>query len=108
METKSLKEFERSIVKNFLDVIVLAKLRRSSAFSGYDVMEFIQKRFGLLLSSGTVYSLLYSMERNGMIRGEWIDGKRKYVLTEVGMGKIDAVLNSKEDIQRFMQTLLEG
>jgi DNA-binding PadR family transcriptional regulator len=86
----------------------LAKLRRSSALSGYDAMEFVQKKFGLLLSSGTVYSLLYSMERNDLIRGEWIDGKRKYVLTEVGMGKIDAVLNSKEDIQRFMQTLLEG
>lgn len=108
METKSLKEFERSIVKNFLDVIVLAKLRRSIALSGYDVMEFVQKKFGIMLSSGTVYSLLYSMERNDVIGGEWIDGKRKYVLTETGKGKIDAVLNSKEDIQRFMQSLLEG
>jgi DNA-binding PadR family transcriptional regulator len=108
VETKSLREFERNIVKNFLDVIILAMLKHSSALSGYDVMEHIQKKFGLLLSSGTVYSLLYSMERNGMIRGELIDGKRKYVLTKAGMSKIDAVLNSREDIQRFMLTLLES
>jgi DNA-binding PadR family transcriptional regulator len=35
--------------------------------SGCDVMSFIDSKFHLLVSSGTVFSLLYSLGRNGVI-----------------------------------------
>lgn len=51
------------IIKNFMDIILLAELRNASV-SGYDVTSFIHSKFNLLVSSGTVHSLLYSLERN--------------------------------------------
>ena len=105
MKSEILEETQKSMVRNFLDIIVLAELRNSSPLSGYDVIDFVYKKFDALISSGTVYSLLYSMERKGLIEGELTGGKRVYVLTDKGTNAINALLKSKEEIQRFLGTL---
>ena len=94
------------MVKSFLDTIVLAKLReQDSPMSGYDVITLIHKKFGILVSSGTVYALLYSMERDGLIRGRLSQRKRVYMLTEKGEKKIKALLEAKEKILGLMVNL---
>jgi len=105
LKSEILEETRKSMVRNFLDIIVLAELRNSSPLSGYDVIDFVYKKFDALISSGTVYSLLYSMERKGLIEGELTGGKRVYVLTDKGTNAINALLKSKEEIQRFLGTL---
>ena len=40
----------------------------NDALSGYAVISFIHNRFHLLVSSGTIYSLPYPLERNGLLR----------------------------------------
>jgi len=60
-----------------MDIIILAELR-NEPMSGYDVISFIHNKFHLLVSSGTVYSLLYSLERNDLIKGTWDKRKRVY------------------------------
>ncbi|MGB9914944.1 MAG: PadR family transcriptional regulator [Candidatus Bathyarchaeales archaeon] len=57
---------------------------RNGPLSGYDVIAYIHNKFNLLVSSGTVYSLLYSLERNGLVEGVWDERKRVYKLTEKG------------------------
>ena len=108
MENKVVKEMEREIINHFLNVIVLAELRHSTSLSGYDAIGFIHKRFDVLVSAGTVYSLLYSLERKGLVKGELTQGKRVYVLTEKGEDTIDTILRSKEEVLRFTRTILEG
>jgi DNA-binding PadR family transcriptional regulator len=108
LESKILKEMQRSMVKFFLDIIILAELRNSDPVSGYDVMDFVHKKFGFLISPGTVYSVLYSMERKGLIKCAGIQTKRVYALNEKGAEKIDALSNSKEEIQRFMGVCIGG
>jgi len=65
-----IKEMHGRIVKNFMDILIMAELK-DSPMSGYDVISFIHKKFRLLVSSGTVYSLLYSLERDGFIEGKF-------------------------------------
>ena len=108
MENKVMKELLKALINNFLYVIVLAELRHSISLSGYDAIGFIHKRFDVLVSAGTVYSLLYSLERRGLVKGELNQGKRVYVLTEKGEDTIDTILRSKEEILRFTRTILEG
>ncbi len=74
--------------------------------SGYDIIGFIHNKFRMLVSSGTVYSLLYSMEREGLIKGRWNQRKRVYMLTEKGEETIKAVLNAKNEIQSLVKRLL--
>jgi DNA-binding PadR family transcriptional regulator len=105
LKSEIVEETQKSMIKNFLDIIVLAELRKSSPLSGYDVLDLIHKKFDVLISSGTIYSVLYSMERKGLIEGELTEGKRVYALTEKGTNAVSAFLKSKEELQRFLGTL---
>jgi len=95
--------YER-IVKNFMDVLVMVELR-DNPLSGYDVISLIHKKFNLLVSSGTVYSLLYSLERDGLIEGKLNDRKRVYVLTDKGEKTISAIMTANDQIQSIMTNL---
>jgi DNA-binding PadR family transcriptional regulator len=106
MEGRILKKMHERIVKNFMDIIIMAELR-NGALSGYDVISYIHNKFNLLVSSGTVYSLLYSLERNGLVEGVWDERKRIYRLTEKGEKTIETTLNANEKIKGFMSSLLK-
>lgn len=106
LETDVLKKMHRRIIKGFLDVLVLTELRKG-VMSGYDIIGFIHKKFRILVSSGTVYSLLYSLEREGLIEGRWNHRKRVYKLTDKGEETIRAILNANNDIQYLVRNLLK-
>jgi DNA-binding PadR family transcriptional regulator len=106
LEGKILKKMHERIIKNFMDIIILAELR-NGPLSGYDVISFIHNKFHLLVSSGTVYSLLYSLERNGLIEGTWNERKRVYQLTEKGRKTIETILSANDKIKNFITGLLK-
>jgi DNA-binding PadR family transcriptional regulator len=106
LEGKVLRKLHERIIKNFMDIIILAELRKGP-MSGYDVISFIHNKFNLLVSSGTVYSLLYSLERNGLIEGSWDERKRVYRLTEKGAKTIETILNANDKIKNFITNLLK-
>lgn len=89
-----------------MDIIIVAELRNRS-MSGYDVISFIHNKFHLLVSSGTVYSLLYSLERNGLIAGTWNERKRVDKPTEKGQKTIETILNANDKIRSFITNILK-
>jgi DNA-binding PadR family transcriptional regulator len=105
LESEVLKRMHRRMVKSFMDILILAELR-NSPMSGYDVIAYVHNKFGILVSSGTVYSLLYSMERDNLIRGIWAKRKRVYELTEKGERNIETILNANDKIKTLMTNLL--
>jgi DNA-binding PadR family transcriptional regulator len=105
LEGRILKRMHERIIKNFMDIIIMAELK-TGPLSGYDVISFIHNKFHLLVSSGTVYSLLYSLERNGLIEGAWNERKRVYKLTEKGERTIETVLSANDKIKNFITGLL--
>jgi len=105
-EARIIKKMHERVIKSFMDTIIMAELQKGS-ISGYDIISYIHSRFGFLVSSGTVYSLLYSLERNGLVEGLWIERKRVYKLTEKGTQTIAIILNSHDKIKSFMTTILK-
>ena len=105
LEGKILKKMHERIIKNFMDIIILAELR-NRPMSGYDVISFIHNKFHLLVSSGTVYSLLYSLERNGLIEGTWNERKRVYKPTDKGIKTTETILNANDKIKNFIINIL--
>ncbi len=106
LESKTLKKIHERIIKNFMDIIIMTELRNES-LSGYDFISYIHNKFNLLVSSGTVYSLLYSLERNGLIEGVWEERKRVYKLTEKGEKTINTMLGASDKIKGFMTNILK-
>jgi DNA-binding PadR family transcriptional regulator len=107
MEGKILRKIHERIIKNFMDVIIMTELRNGS-LSGYDFISYIHNKFNLLVSSGTVYSLLYSLERNGLIEGVWEERKRVYKLTQKGDKTINTMLGASDKIKGFMANILRS
>jgi len=106
LEGRILKKMHERIIKNFMDIIIMTELRNGS-LSGYDVISYIHNKFNLLVSSGTVYSLLYSLERNGLVEGVWEERKRVYKLTEKGEKTIETLLSASDKIKGFMANILK-
>jgi DNA-binding PadR family transcriptional regulator len=107
LEGRILKKMHERIIKNFMDIIIMTELRNGS-LSGYDVISYIHNKFNLLVSSGTVYSLLYSLERNGLVEGIWEERKRVYKLTAKGENTIDTLLGASDKIKGFMANILKA
>ena len=107
MEAKILKSMHERIIKSFMDIIILSELR-NRPMSGYDVISYIHNKFRLLVSSGTVYSLLYSLERQGLIQGTWNERKRVYTLTDKGRKTIETILNANDKIKSFLLNLMKS
>lgn len=94
-------------MRNFLDALILLELKESP-LSGYDVISFVHKRFGVLVSSGTVYSCLYHLEREGLIKGEWFPRKRVYTLTDKGKKSANDLFHTKDKILTLVANLFKG
>ena len=107
IEGRILKKMHERIIKNFMDIIIMTELRNGS-LSGYDVISYIHNKFNLLVSSGTVYSLLYSLERNSLVEGVWEERKRVYKLTQKGEKTINTLLEASDKIKVFMSNILKA
>ena len=93
------------VVKNFLDIIFLAELKKSAPLSAYSLMNIVNKKFSFQISAGTIYALLYSMERGDLVKGQTTSIKRIYKLTEKGTEVIDSILKSKEKIFNYTRNI---
>ncbi|MEM2342173.1 MAG: PadR family transcriptional regulator [Candidatus Bathyarchaeia archaeon] len=95
------------ITRDFMDIIILLEILKSP-LSGYDIITTIYRKFNFLISSGTVYSTLYALEREGLIKGVKRDRKRVYVLTRKGEIFIENVLAMQENIENLISKIFGG
>jgi DNA-binding PadR family transcriptional regulator len=85
-----------------MDIIILKHLKNNHPMSGYDVIKYLHRKFHMLPSSGTVYSLLYALERQKLIEGRIDNGKRVYKLTSQGEKLLKNICTAKNNIQSFL------
>jgi DNA-binding PadR family transcriptional regulator len=107
MPSKIVENLRRRTIKTFMDMLVLAELKEKP-LSGYDIITLIHKRFNVLVSSGTVYSLLYSLERKSLVTADMDQRKRVYTLTEKGKQTLETVGRANEEINDLVQSLISS
>ena len=100
------KIIERHL-KAFLDIVILAILNGGS-MHGYKIIAAIHKEFGILLSPGSLYPLLHSIEDDKLIESTLDRGKVVYRITPAGkekFGKAFAAYNfSIQKMLHFVKT----
>jgi len=79
-----------SMIKTFLDIIVLAMLNGEPIY-GYKLIGELHKAFGVLLSPGTLYPLLYHLKKEGFIEVKPLKRRKLYCLTDKGQIKVHAI-----------------
>ena len=80
---------------------------KEGAVSGYDVLTYFHRKFGFIVSAGTVYSILYSMERDGLIKAQQEDRRRIYSLTTKGEATVKAIHQSPNILDNSFTELLK-
>lgn len=93
-------------VRSFLDIIVMAILDDAPSH-GYDIIATIHKEFGVLLSPGTIYPLLYSLKSNGSIESSNIGSKILYRISPKGKQKYASAVSSFRSITENMSNLVK-
>ena len=101
---KLIEKLRKRVIQNFMDIMILTEIKKRS-LSGYDVIGLVHNKFGVLMDSGTVYSLLYSLERDGLIKGVWNQRKRVYQLTENGEQNIKVITKANQEVQNFLRSV---
>ena len=107
MVSKIVENLRRRAIKTFMDMLILSELREKP-LSGYDIIGLVHKRFNVLVSSGTVYSLLYSLERKGLVTADLDNRKRVYTLTDKGAETLETVGRANAEINGLVQNLISG
>ncbi|RLI06491.1 hypothetical protein DRO22_00790 [Candidatus Bathyarchaeota archaeon] len=101
-----LQQLRKRTIKNFMDFLILLNLRKEP-MSGYDMITLIFENFGFLPSSGSVYSMLYALERENLIKGYWNGKKRLYTLTEEGENVVKIALALSNTIEGLIQNIFK-
>jgi DNA-binding PadR family transcriptional regulator len=107
LEKTVVNEIYERFLKEFMDILIMVKMREGEN-SGYNILTYFHQKFDLLISPGTVYSVLYSMERNGLIKARGTDRKRVYTLTPKGEATIKTINESSTDLASFFGSLLKS
>lgn len=76
-------DVRRKFIKTFLDLIVL-KTFKNRQISGYEVITLVYDKFQVLLSPGTIYPVLFKLEKEGLVKVIPTKRKKMYQLTDKG------------------------
>ncbi len=95
-------DFRKRVVRNFMDVLILLEMQKDP-MTGYGVMVYLQKKFGTSFSSGTVYGVLYAMERKELIEGFWDGQKRLFKPSGKGLNEAAVLLKAHKPLQDLLR-----
>jgi DNA-binding PadR family transcriptional regulator len=76
---------QKEVVKRFLDVVILCVLRKNGNLNGNEIRLLINEKLGIFLRPGSVYSTLYALERENLVKGLRNYRFRTYCLTPKGL-----------------------
>lgn len=100
------KDVTVRILKGMLEVVVL-DLISEKPMHGYSVIMAVRKTYGVYFGPSTIYPLLNSLERRGLIEGEWTlnanKPRRIYRLTDKGKAFLS---EGEKSIKLIVQPLL--
>ncbi len=84
-------ETERELIRTFITSFsrgIILWLVNQKPMSGYGIVKELEQTTGQHFTSGLIYPLLYELEKNGFIMGEWTQkGRRRtkyYSITPSG------------------------
>jgi DNA-binding PadR family transcriptional regulator len=102
-KSEIIPDLDLRLIHDFMDVLILKVLRNDTCATGYSLIRYFHQRFHIIVSSGTVYSKLYRLERQGFLEGTSDGRRRVYRLTKRGEDYLSTVrTNEKRNHAAFL------
>jgi DNA-binding PadR family transcriptional regulator len=88
-------------------VVILLELNKRP-LSGNDVISFIHNKHNISLSPSTVFTCLYTLENDGLVKSESNSKKRIFTLTDLGKQTAQEFLDAKTKILGLLLNIFVG
>jgi DNA-binding PadR family transcriptional regulator len=105
-EFVSLSEMKRRILNACLDKAIMAEMAQRSAFGAKEIIDFFEKKFNIRISPGTIYPILYKLEKTGYIRKLPNRIKKFYELTDSGKKSLENLQDNMVEVYGFLADLV--
>lgn len=93
------------MIKTNLEIIILCILR-NNPMCGYDVIKSIFGKYGIFLSQGTVYPLLYSLKDQGILQAEFDQGNMRSKIYSISVNGEEIVKDRLNEFTRAGECVL--
>jgi PadR family transcriptional regulator, regulatory protein PadR len=106
-----LSAWKAQLRKGAAELAVLAALDRSESY-GLELLDRLQAAGGLELSEGSIYPLLNRLQKEGKIRGRWVEDpdaihpRKYYGLTDEGRALLAGMLAEWTQFEAGMRQIL--
>src|SRR5688572_29134971 len=106
-----LSAWKAQLRKGAAELAVQAAIDRSDSY-GLELLERLQAAGGLDLSEGSIYPLLNRLQKEGKIRGRWVEDpdaahpRKYYALTDEGRALLAEMLAEWAQFEAGMRQLL--
>ena len=101
-----MNKLRESMLRGILPTVILTLLDKQP-MHGYQIITSIRRQYRVYYGPSTIYPLLYKLEKEGYIKGEWeINGGRPrkiYALTDQGKKYLD---EAKTELRLITQTIV--
>lgn len=101
------EELIQSLVKKNLDIIILSMLK-DNPVHGYKIIADLHNTFGVLLSPGTLYPLLYRLLSEELIIVEVEKRRKMYSLTRLGELRTREFVDSVRKLVDRIVSFIDG
>jgi DNA-binding PadR family transcriptional regulator len=95
------------ILKAFLDLVIMCMLRYHS-MSSYEINKTLTTGFGIIIGPSTIYSKLYTLEKQGSVTCSMSRSGKVYSLTEQGRQTTDDISDITEEICRSIKLMFRN
>jgi DNA-binding PadR family transcriptional regulator len=96
----------KRILKACLSAAIMAQLSERRVLSATNLIEIFKRRYNIQLSAGTVYPVLYALEKDGKIARLPNRRKRFYVLTDKGKASIKNIRGNVEELHKMINEMV--
>jgi len=96
-ESKALKRLKEKLTKENLWLYIIKELSQKPMYA-YQVKVALREKYGIRVATVTVYTVLYRMEREGLIVKSKVNEDKVYMPTEKGLDQLKKGLAFLEEL----------
>ncbi len=102
--SKPLIRLKRKLTTENLWVYVIASLMIKPTYA-YDVRKLINELFGFNPTTITLYSVIYRLKKDGLIKEELVSGEKIYKPTEEGVKELKEAISYMEQVIKRLKEI---
>jgi len=98
LSVRALERLKKKITIENLWMYIIRILMEQEPLKAYDIKVLLREKYGIKPATVTVYSVVYRMARDNLIKPVKVSGETRYRVTEQGISALKKAIELLEEI----------